>query len=342
MRGRQRLVKPEIHSDSDLWEAEQSSGLPLFRAFVGLWNFADREGRFEWKPKQLGVLVLPYWQGDFSAALDVLTSRGFIVRYEVDGRTYGHVRTFHRHQSINNREAPSELPPPPADAARPAIKHLAHSAQEASGTRHVTRLEHAQEASGTRLDGIGSGSGTASGTGTVEVGRVNASAPAPKQEPLSPEAFDPGTVWTAERQATAFRKAWLARYQVDPGMGGKSIAGFHASVLATADARGVDAEGVFAAALAAWLTKPKSEIERRSPYACFAAAWGALLTPTEDVPDPSTATTLAARIEDAQKRLREAVSRNAPNHELRPLSDLVVKLKAESDREQNGGPRGRR
>jgi hypothetical protein len=136
MRGRSRMVKPEIHSDPDLWDAEQETGLPLFRAFVGVWNFADREGRFEWKPRQLKALILPFWIGDFSGVLEALRSRGYVVRYSVFGAVYGLVRTFHKHQSPNGREAASTIPPPPDELTR------ASRVEHASSTREA-RVEHA-------------------------------------------------------------------------------------------------------------------------------------------------------------------------------------------------------
>jgi hypothetical protein len=108
-----RTIKPEVYLAEDLWDLGQETGLPVFQAFTGLWCQADREGRFEWRPRALKSLVLPYWDGDFSRVLDALATRGFVVKYATGGREYGYVRTFSRHQSINSREAASILPPPP-------------------------------------------------------------------------------------------------------------------------------------------------------------------------------------------------------------------------------------
>jgi len=110
VRGRIRTVKPELFKDEELWDLHQATGLPVTQAFIGLWCYADREGRFEWKPRQLKSDILPYWDGDFGAVLDELASRSFIVRYIVDGRDYGYIRTFGKHQVINNKEQPSTLP----------------------------------------------------------------------------------------------------------------------------------------------------------------------------------------------------------------------------------------
>jgi hypothetical protein len=115
MRGRIRTVKPEAFLDEELWDLEVATGLPIFHAFVGLFTQADREGRFEWRPRALKAAILPYWEGDFSRVLDALSTRAFVGKYTVEGRDFGVVRTFLDHQSINNREEASQLPEPPAD-----------------------------------------------------------------------------------------------------------------------------------------------------------------------------------------------------------------------------------
>jgi len=108
-----RTVKPEALKDEELWDLEAETGLPLYRAFQGLWMGADREGRFQWRPRMLKSEILPYWTGDFETVLDALAGAGFIVRYTVDGRVYGHVPTLGEHQRFDHREPPSTLPPPP-------------------------------------------------------------------------------------------------------------------------------------------------------------------------------------------------------------------------------------
>ena len=110
-----RTIKPDAFKDEGLWFAEQESGLPLFRAFTGLWCVADREGRFEWRPLMLRAEVLPYWEGDFEAVLGALVEGHFITRYEVCGRVYGEVRNFKKHQLVNHREQKSSLPAPPTN-----------------------------------------------------------------------------------------------------------------------------------------------------------------------------------------------------------------------------------
>lgn len=112
MRTRIRTIKPEVFLDEELWDLAQETGLPLLQAFAGLWCCADREGRFEWRPRALKSAILPYWDGDMELLLEALERGRFIVSYVVDGRRYAYVRTFKDHQVVNAREAQSVLPSP--------------------------------------------------------------------------------------------------------------------------------------------------------------------------------------------------------------------------------------
>ncbi|MGW8286347.1 MAG: hypothetical protein ACWGPR_11585 [Candidatus Deferrimicrobiaceae bacterium] len=138
-----RSIKPEALKDADLWDLEVETGLPIFRAFAGLWCQADREGRFKWKPRELKIEVLPFWDGDFGEVLDALARAGFVRRYEVDGRVYGHVRSFLDHQRPNAREAKSKIPPPPVDACTETHVH-AGAEHPPKHTTHVTRGDPAR------------------------------------------------------------------------------------------------------------------------------------------------------------------------------------------------------
>lgn len=105
-----RTVKPALFKHSALFDAEREMSLPLRLAFIGLFTVCDRAGRFKWRPRELGVEVLPYDGIDFSRVLDALATRGFVVKYASAGVEYGCIPTFSKHQVINNREAASELP----------------------------------------------------------------------------------------------------------------------------------------------------------------------------------------------------------------------------------------
>ena len=142
MTGRIRSIKPEAHTDEALWDAETETGLPLFRAFTGLWCQADREGRFEWRPRPLKAAILPYWDGDFSRVLDALATRGLLVRYAFQGREYGVVANFLKHQYLNGKEPPSRLPAPPVVDANEHDLRPVERVRHASTTR-AERVPHA-------------------------------------------------------------------------------------------------------------------------------------------------------------------------------------------------------
>lgn len=111
---RQRHISPGFFTHPALYEHEARTGLPLRVAYAGLWCHADREGRFEWKPPVLKLGILPFDGVDFDRVLLALAEAEFIVRYEVDGRIYGMIPTFLRHQHPHAKEAPSKLPAPGA------------------------------------------------------------------------------------------------------------------------------------------------------------------------------------------------------------------------------------
>jgi 5-methylcytosine-specific restriction endonuclease McrA len=104
-----RNIKPEFFDDEDL--ARTSRGARLL--FVGLWVLADREGRFGWRPAWIKMHVFPYDQDlAVEPLLEELVAGEFIVRYAVNGRIYGHVPTWRRHQIPGRDEPPSEIPEP--------------------------------------------------------------------------------------------------------------------------------------------------------------------------------------------------------------------------------------
>ena len=107
-----RTVKPEFFLHEGLQKLEKETKLPVRLAYVGLWCAADREGRFKWEPRRLGVSILPYDSIDFSRVLDALVTRGFLVKYASNGTIFGAIPSFGKHQVINNKERASELPEP--------------------------------------------------------------------------------------------------------------------------------------------------------------------------------------------------------------------------------------
>jgi hypothetical protein len=123
-----RMVKPAFFKHADLYEAEVSSGLPLRIAFAGLWTVADKRGVFPWS-RNIKPDVLPYDQCDMLAVLDALAASGFVVRYEVDGKSYGIIPSFTDHQTFHKNEKESTLPAPPEHSARTVLAPEQHSSR---------------------------------------------------------------------------------------------------------------------------------------------------------------------------------------------------------------------
>lgn len=109
---RTRLIRPAFLKHAELFDAELASGLPLRLAYAGLWTVCDKEGRFAWKPRDIKADVLPHDTVDFAAILDALHDAGFIVRYRVDGKDFGCIPSWKKHQCPHKTERPSTLPSP--------------------------------------------------------------------------------------------------------------------------------------------------------------------------------------------------------------------------------------
>lgn len=146
-----RTIKPEFFNHEAIFELEKSTKLPLRLAYIGLWCAADREGRFKWEPRRLGVQIMPYDGVDFSRVLDALATRAFVVQYRVNDVCFGLIPSFIHHQVINNRESASVLPEPPEDL----LKSLANRrVNDASSTREP-RDDHAGSGEGKGREGKG-------------------------------------------------------------------------------------------------------------------------------------------------------------------------------------------
>lgn len=104
---RSRNIKPSIMDNEKLAECE-----PLTRLlFIYLWMLADREGRFEDRPKRIAAQALAYDRvADVGIMLDDLQAAGFISRYTAAGIACIQIINFTKHQSPHVREVASVLP----------------------------------------------------------------------------------------------------------------------------------------------------------------------------------------------------------------------------------------
>jgi len=104
-----RTIKPEFFFDSEL------ASLPLASriVFIGLWCYADREGRLKDDPKKIKACILPYdIKVNMDKVLDSLSHKPFIIRYTIDSKRYIQIVRWRDHQLIHHTEQDSCIPPP--------------------------------------------------------------------------------------------------------------------------------------------------------------------------------------------------------------------------------------
>jgi len=110
-----RYLKPDFFKDEDL--AELPFEVRLF--FAGLWNFADKSGRLEERPKRLKVEIFPYDKVDIEKCLKLLSkpkngsNKPFIQRYAVENEHYIQIVNWEKHQKPHHTESDSKIPPAP-------------------------------------------------------------------------------------------------------------------------------------------------------------------------------------------------------------------------------------
>ncbi len=111
-----RSVKPEFWTDEKVVELSPFARL----LFIGLWNFADDDGRMVYSPKRIKMQVLPADDVDCSGLLEEIRRASLVNIYAVDGVEYLQIGGFSKHQKIDKRSA-SRLPPPPNSPESPRI-----------------------------------------------------------------------------------------------------------------------------------------------------------------------------------------------------------------------------
>lgn len=100
-----RTIKPDFFRHEELQDLEiENPGKYPMMVFAGLWGHCDNKGRFEWKPRMLKLDILPFLPFDMAETLEILEKSGMINRYEVDGKVYGEVTTFEKHQRLSGKE----------------------------------------------------------------------------------------------------------------------------------------------------------------------------------------------------------------------------------------------
>ncbi len=83
-----------------LWTDEAFVSVsPLARLLcMGLWNEADDQGIFEWKPLTLKIRLLPTDAVNVADLLNELSDVNIVCQFVIGGRSYGAIRNFGRFQ----------------------------------------------------------------------------------------------------------------------------------------------------------------------------------------------------------------------------------------------------
>ncbi|HCL00410.1 MAG TPA: hypothetical protein DHW42_09955, partial [Candidatus Marinimicrobia bacterium] len=101
-----RYLKPDFFKDEDL--ALLPFEVRLF--FAGLWNFADKAGRLENRPRRLKIEIFPYDNVDVEKCIKTLSkpkngsNKPFIQEYEVDDCQYIQIINWEKHQKPHHTE----------------------------------------------------------------------------------------------------------------------------------------------------------------------------------------------------------------------------------------------
>jgi len=92
-----RSAHPGLFSDENFMVLTVEAPLAAV-LLIGIWTEADDEGVFEWKPLTLKARILPAISASIDPLMAALVDNRFLMRFEVDGRSYGAVRNFTRWQ----------------------------------------------------------------------------------------------------------------------------------------------------------------------------------------------------------------------------------------------------
>lgn len=109
-----RALKPDFFKDEDLATLPYEARL----LYQGLWCYADKAGRLEYRPKYIKAEIFPYDNINIEKFLNLLATpnipdrsdKVFIRIYTVNERKYIDIPEFSKHQSPHHTEKESVLP----------------------------------------------------------------------------------------------------------------------------------------------------------------------------------------------------------------------------------------
>ena len=100
-----RSIKPDFWTDEKIVELSAFARL----LFIGLWNFADDDGRMVYSPKKIKMQIFPADTVDISELIAEIAGQELIAVYSVCKVAYVQIAHFSKHQKIDKR-TPSKLP----------------------------------------------------------------------------------------------------------------------------------------------------------------------------------------------------------------------------------------
>ena len=103
------MISPEFWSDEKIGRLSLTARL----LYIGIWNFADDDGRFQADAKLLRASIFPY--GDkisITRAMSELAEQKLVIYYRIGSCSFGFVPRWSKWQKID-KYRPSNLPEPP-------------------------------------------------------------------------------------------------------------------------------------------------------------------------------------------------------------------------------------
>lgn len=108
---RRRMLNPDFFTDPDVIANLDAYGRLFYQ---GLWCVADDSGCFDKNTLYLKMKIFP--GDDISGTslenyIQILEKEGKIIPYEVNGKYYGYIKNFHKHQKLD-KPSPPTIPLP--------------------------------------------------------------------------------------------------------------------------------------------------------------------------------------------------------------------------------------
>lgn len=147
-----RTIKPDFWTDEKIVELS-----PIARLlFIGLWNFADDDGRMQFSPRKIKLQIFPADQTNLESEISELVESELINVYSVANCDYLQVNNFNKHQKIDKRSSSKHPPPPistesrqfppnPADGREGKGREKEWNGMDISSTKGELTTEYSKE-----------------------------------------------------------------------------------------------------------------------------------------------------------------------------------------------------